>query len=101
VVLVASNRHETRYLRRPGTELDLVATGPCAVQIRAGGADGDLLYEDTLSVGDTIELPIRGCFWLRLGNPHAVRIDANGQALLFASPAGPTPYNLLFDMAQQ
>jgi hypothetical protein len=100
VVLVGSNRHETRYLRRPGIELDLVATASCAVEVRADGADGALLYEDTLHDGDTVELPSRGTFWLRLENPHAIRIEAGGEALRFASPSGPTPYSLLFDTAQ-
>jgi hypothetical protein len=56
-VLVASDRHQARYLRQPGTELDLIVTAPCAVELRADGADGPVLYEDTLDAGDSVELP--------------------------------------------
>jgi hypothetical protein len=98
VVLIASNRYEARYLRQPGIELDLIVTGRCAVEVRA---DGDALYEDTLYAGDSIELPSSGSVWIRLDDPHAATVNAEGVALLMAMPAESTPYSLVFDVAEQ
>ncbi|HEX3540889.1 MAG TPA: RodZ domain-containing protein [Acidimicrobiales bacterium] len=101
MVLVAGGHHQARYLRQPGTELDLIVMAPCSVEVRTGGAAGALLYEDDLDAGDSVELPSSGSVWLRVGNPHAVTLNADGLAVSMALPATATPFELLFDTADQ
>jgi hypothetical protein len=100
VVLVDGDHQQARYIRRPGTELDLIVMGPCSVEVRTDGAAGTLLYEDDLDAGDSVELPSSGSVWLRVGNPRAVTINADGVAVPIALPARPTQFVLLFDVAQ-
>lgn len=101
VVFISGNRHQGLYLRDPGTDLDVIVNGPCAVEVRAGGAGGVLLYQDDLDAGDTVELPSNVAVWLRLSDPNAVTIQAGGTAVPIATLAGPAPYELLFDFAEQ
>ena len=100
LVLVSGDLQQARYIRQAGTELDLIVNGPCSVDVRTDGADGALLYQGNLDAGDSVELPSRGSVWLRLGDPQAVTVNADGVAMPIAMPARPAPFDLIFDIAQ-
>jgi cytoskeleton protein RodZ len=70
--------------RKGGPELArLVVTaelGSCWLSVRAGSADGRVLYEGTLQEGDSLRFA-RKRLWVRMGAPWALRARLNGRAL--------------------
>jgi cytoskeleton protein RodZ len=62
--------------------------GDCWVQVRAGGASGELLYEGTLQQGQTQRFTKWKKLWLQLGAPAYLKAKLNGHSAdLPASPA--------------
>jgi Helix-turn-helix domain/RodZ C-terminal domain len=62
--------------------------GDCWMQVRAGGASGELLYEGTLQQGQTQRFAKWKKLWLQLGAPAYVKAKLNGHAVgLPTSPA--------------
>jgi cytoskeleton protein RodZ len=62
--------------------------GDCWVQVRAGGATGELVYEGTLQQGQTQRFTKWKKLWLQLGAPAYLKAKLNGhRAGLPTSPA--------------
>jgi len=68
------------------------AQGSCWLEARRGSANGALLVERTLALGQAVHLH-GPRVWLRLGDPSSVRLQVNGRTLETAYPA--QPINLL------
>jgi cytoskeletal protein RodZ len=66
--------------------------GRCWLQARAGGPNGALIYEGTLSPGVTKKFSLTRSVWLRMGNPLALAITVGGQPVAGLSA---NPSNLL------
>jgi cytoskeleton protein RodZ len=73
--------------------------GSCWLSVRAGSADGRVLYEGTLQEGDSVRFA-RKRLWVRMGAPWALRARLNGKALrglppetgnVLVTPAGVRP----------
>jgi hypothetical protein len=62
--------------------------GDCWVQVRVGGASGELLYEGTLQQGQTQRFTKWKKLWLQLGAPAYLKAKLNGHSAdLPTSPA--------------
>ncbi len=97
VVLTAGDNQEARFLvTRSGTNIDLVATAACWIQIRAGNATGVVLFTGVLHQGDRRPVPDAQPVWVRIGNPPGVSVEVNGALLPFSAPARSQPFNLVF-----
>jgi hypothetical protein len=73
---------------RPGTARLVLAAarGDCWLSVRAGSAEGEVLYEGVLVSGKT--LPVKGArLWLRLGAAANLDLSLNGKRVA-ALPAG-------------
>jgi cytoskeleton protein RodZ len=53
--------------------------GNCWVQVRAGSARGDVIWEGTIEDGQTQRFVKWGRLWLSLGSPSALRAKLNGR----------------------
>jgi hypothetical protein len=98
-VLLASNSQGARYSVAPSAAFTLVPTSSCWVQVRTGTANGPVVFQGTMHVGDRLPLPTNTPVWLRLGNPPGVSIVVNGTPLHLVTPNVPQPYNLEFQPA--
>ena len=62
--------------------------GPCWLSIRAGGANGRIVYEGVLPQGKTLHFTLRHALWMRMGRPANLAISLGGR-LLSRLPAEP------------
>jgi cytoskeletal protein RodZ len=53
--------------------------GDCWVDVRAGGSTGALLFEGTLTRGETKRFSLTHAVWLRMGNPNALDVRVAGK----------------------
>jgi hypothetical protein len=94
VRLLSSNVGVSVYrIDAPTAQIRLVASGPCWVQIRSGGATGTVLYSQTMQAGQTESAS--GPLWMRLGNPTAVKVSVDGVTVSPPVTSG-NPYDLVF-----
>lgn len=91
--LVATASGAATYQLAGPSQITLTASGPCWVEIRSGGASGAVSFVGTLQAGQS--QAVAGPAWLRLGNPTAVAVAVNGQAVKPPVTQG-TPYDLTF-----
>jgi len=64
----------------PQTLVVSATNGNCWVQVRRGGANGQILYEGTLHQGGALRFGAT-TLWLRLGAPASVVITRGGKAV--------------------
>lgn len=75
-----------------GIDLEVTATnGDCWLEVYA---DGELLYYEILSQGETQSFQADNRMFIELGFPRAVELTVNGQNI--GSPGGEEPMELLF-----
>lgn len=81
-------------------DVTISAAGPCWVEVLDGGPDGPLLWEGTLSQGDSQNVtvpPASGGFWARLGAPTLASLRVGGAPVTMPGEVTPTnPYDLSF-----
>ncbi len=58
----------------------IAARGDCWMQVRAGSATGEVLYEGTLEQGQRQRF-VRKRLWLQLGRPDLLNVRLNGKAV--------------------
>jgi hypothetical protein len=61
--------------------------GPCWLSVRAGSAQGRVVYEDTLQPGEHVSLDGRR-FWLRIGAPWNLAVTVDGRPYRLPSAVG-------------
>jgi hypothetical protein len=80
---------------RPSFSVLLSASGPCWVELRQGES-GPMIWEGTLTQGQTRLQPSEGPLWVRLGNPANISVSLNGLPVTVPVPPASPPYNLSF-----
>jgi hypothetical protein len=95
-VLVSSDSQGAHYNLASSATVELVPSSPCWVEIRAGGATGQLVFQGLVRPGERRPIPATTPVWLRLGNPPGVAIVVNGTALQPPGRTSSQPYNFTF-----
>jgi hypothetical protein len=97
VVLASATSGAVTYqLVSPGASIRVTASGPCWLEVRAGGASGQVAYEGTLAAGQ--QSTVAGPAWIRLGNPPAVSVTVNGVAVTPPGASSANPMDLQFTL---
>jgi hypothetical protein len=66
------------------------ARGRCWLLVRAGGPNGNVLYEGTLEQGQVRSFRFTSKLWMRMGRPDALDIDVAGKPIGRTLPASPS-----------
>lgn len=85
-----TTRETTAGDPRPDT-LDValeVTRNRCWIVVREGSSTGNTLYSGTLEEGQRLSYSVEGRLWLRIGDPSAVRLVADGKLLEVPEPYG-------------
>jgi hypothetical protein len=82
---IAERGRATTEQRRPARQrllrFELTAVGgDCWMSVRRGSADGEVLYEDVLASGESVQFTAKR-LWLRLGAASNVELSVNGRAV--------------------
>lgn len=80
-------------------ELDM-ANGPCWVQIRKSGSNGEIIKEVSFKKGDKEELDIEDSLYIRLGYPLGVELSINGNPVNAEHLNSDSPVNFQFNLIQ-
>lgn len=55
--------------------------GPCWLQVRRGGSEGEVVWEGILADGDSVNFEGTR-FWIRVGDPTNLRLEVNGRRVM-------------------
>jgi hypothetical protein len=83
------------YRLTPPGAVTVAVSAPCWIEVRTGGPTGELTFEGTLEAGQTHSFV--GPAWMRLGNPAAAAITADGSPLDPPGLQGGPPYDIQFE----
>jgi hypothetical protein len=93
-VLLGTSQQAAVYRVSGPTNVSVVSTGRCWVEIRHAGPSGPIVYSAVLTSGSqqSVAAPV----WLRIGNPAAVTVTIDGSAISPPGLSASAPYNLQF-----
>jgi cytoskeletal protein RodZ len=64
------------------------ANGRCWLMVKAGSADGKVLYSGTVEKGDSVSLQDAESYWANIGSPSSVELVLNGVPAEVPEPYG-------------
>jgi len=95
VILVPSPTGTPTYqLASKAAPIVFKASGPCWIEVRAGSASGQMVYEGILQAGQ--QYPVTGPAWVRLGDPPYVALTVDGGPVSIPGATTGVPLDLQF-----
>jgi hypothetical protein len=83
-------------LTSPTASIEVRATGPCWIEVKAGSHFGQVVYEATLQAGQGST--VTGPAWIRLGDPPHVAVSVDGTPMTVPGAATAVPLDLQFTL---
>jgi hypothetical protein len=96
VLLSANGGTATYQLTSRAASIVVRATGPCWIEVKAGGHAGQVVYEGTLGAGQ--DSKVTGPAWIRLGDPPDVAVSVDGTLMTVPGAATAVPLDLQFTL---
>jgi hypothetical protein len=100
LVLLTNDSQSARYrVNRPTADVELIATAPCWVEIKAALGTGPTVFVGTLRPGSHQAVPTApttGGVSIRLGNPGGMSVTVDGAAFPVPGLSGAQPFTLTF-----